>query len=320
MRIIYMGTPEFAVEPLESLYEHHDVSLVVTRPDKVRGRGKTLCPTPVKCAAEKLGIEVVEATRIDDDIYQKLCEHAPDVIVVAAFGCILPKRVLTLPRLEIINIHASLLPRWRGAAPIQRAILSGDTHTGVSIMRVSEGLDEGAYMAQASLEIGNLSCEALTQALSHLGAKELICALEKIEQGHAQWIEQDTAKVTYAKKIGKQELLIAKEDDARTVVQKVQASSDVAPCRVVLAGKTVRMLNVSQVDATKFDISGMTQGTLRMFKHAIIMATRAGFIQILRLKPEGKKAMDASAWGNGLSQAQAIAPHTYVWQPVNDGV
>lgn len=316
MRIVYMGTPEFAVEPLEKLHEHHDVSLVVTRPDKVRGRGKTLCPTPVKRAAEKLGIDVLEASRIDDEVYQRLCEQQADVIVVAAFGCILPKRVLELPKLEIINIHASLLPRWRGAAPIQRAILSGDTYTGVSIMRVSEGLDEGAYMAQASLEIGNLSCEALTRALSHLGATELIDALENIERRCARWAEQDVARVSYAKKIGKQELLIARDDTAYTVTRKVQASSDEAPCRVALAGKTVRLLHVSQVDNHNFDISDMKSGELRVFKRAVIMATRDGFIQILELKPEGKKAMDACAWSHGLSCAQAIAPHTYLWQPV----
>ena len=145
MRVVFMGTPAFAATILDDLAEQHDVAAVYTRPDAVRGRGKRLEPSPVKAAAERRGLRVLTPRTLRDEAAQReLASFAPDVICVAAYGAILPKEVLDIPRFGCLNVHASLLPRWRGAAPIERAILAGDEEAGVCIMRMEVGLDTGA--------------------------------------------------------------------------------------------------------------------------------------------------------------------------------
>ena len=211
MRVVFMGTPDFAVPSLERLAEAHDVRLVLTRPDAVRSRGKSLVPSPVAEAAERLGIPVAKCRRMDGEAIARMREAAPDVACVAAFGCIVPDEALAIPPLGCVNVHASLLPRWRGAAPIQRAMLAGDERVGVSIMRVVHDLDAGAWCRQASLEVGELTCPELTTRLASLGADELLSALDEMQAGTCAWEEQDPAQVTYAEKVGKAELLLLDE-------------------------------------------------------------------------------------------------------------
>ena len=153
MRVVFMGTPDFAVPSLRELASRFEVVLVLTRPDAVRSRGKKLEPSPVKAAALELDIPVLEATRITPEVMDRLHEAEADIFCVAAYGCILPDEVLNMAPLGIVNVHASLLPRWRGAAPIQRAILAGDERAGISIMRIGHGVDTGAYCAQASCSV-----------------------------------------------------------------------------------------------------------------------------------------------------------------------
>ena len=163
MRIVFMGTPDFAVPSLTSLVEAgNEIALVVTRPDAVRGRGKKLEPSPVKAKALELGLPVIEANRMTPEVVEVLKAAQADIFCVAAYGCILPDEVLHMAPLGIVNVHASLLPRWRGAAPIQRAILAGDEVAGVSIMRIGHGVDTGAYCAQASTLVSGKHAEALT--------------------------------------------------------------------------------------------------------------------------------------------------------------
>lgn len=170
MRIVFMGTPDFAVPSLVSLVEAgNEIALVVTRPDAVRGRGKKLEPSPVKAKALELGLPVVEANRMTPEVVEALKAAQADIFCVAAYGCILPDDVLHMAPLGIVNVHASLLPRWRGAAPIQRAILAGDEVAGVSIMRIGHGVDTGAYCAQASTSVAGKHAEALTMELGELG-------------------------------------------------------------------------------------------------------------------------------------------------------
>ena len=172
MRIVFMGTPDFAVPSLTSLVEAgNEIALVITRPDAVRGRGKKLEPSPVKAKALELGLPVVEANRMTPDVIDQLKAADADIFCVAAYGCILPDELLHMAPLGIVNVHASLLPRWRGAAPIQRAILAGDEVAGVSIMRIGHGVDTGAYCAQASTSVAGKHAEALTMELGELGGK-----------------------------------------------------------------------------------------------------------------------------------------------------
>lgn len=303
MRIVFMGTPAFAVPSLRALAGAHDVRLVLTRPDAVRGRGKRLEPSAVKAAATELGIDVLETKRITDDVMAAIRATEPDVIVVAAFGCILPDAVLEAAPLGCVNVHASSLPRWRGAAPIQRAILSGDARAGVSIMRVVHDLDAGAYCRQADVEVGEKSCPQVMGELAELGARELLTALDQMADGTAVWTDQDESKVTYAKKIEKAEMLLDPAATALDNRRRVQTSLDAAPARMAVAGKGVRVL------AARVAEEGVAQGEVLVRHGRVIAGCADGAIELLRVKPDGKREMEASAWAAGLHQSQLAWEH-----------
>ena len=303
MRIVFMGTPAFAVPSLRALAGAHDVGLVLTRPDAVRGRGKRLEPSAVKAAATELGIDVLETKRITDEVMDAIRAAEPDVIVVAAFGCILPDAVLEAAPLGCVNVHASSLPRWRGAAPIQRAILSGDARAGVSIMRVVHDLDAGAYCRQADVEVGEKSCPQVMGELAELGARELLTALDQMADGTAVWTDQDESKVTYAKKIEKAEMLLDPAATALDNRRRVQTSLDAAPARMAVAGKGVRVL------AARVAEEGVAQGEVLVRHGRVIAGCADGAIELLRVKPDGKREMEASAWAAGLHQSQLAWEH-----------
>ena len=188
MRVVFMGTPSFAVPALKKLAAAQEVVLVLTRPDAVRSRGKRLEPSPVKSCALELGLPVLEAKRMTAEVRDALREANADVFCVAAYGCILPDEVLTMAPLGCVNVHASLLPRWRGAAPIQRCILAGDDETGVSIMRIGHGVDTGAFCAQASCTVAGKTADELTAELAELGGDLLVDTLPKVQLSHlAVW-------------------------------------------------------------------------------------------------------------------------------------
>lgn len=293
MRVIFMGTPDFAVPSLKALHEAFDVVEVVTRPDAVRSRGKKLEPSPVKAEALKLGIPVLEAKRMTDDVIEHLKSLAPDIIVVAAYGCILPDAVLTLAPLGCINVHASLLPRWRGAAPIQRAILAGDERAGISIMQLVHDLDAGDYCRQASLPVGTMGDMELTQALGELGATELVPALKEIEAGTAVWTKQDESQVTFAPKVTKAEMRLAPEDTADENLHRIQASSDAAPARLSVAGKGLRIMKARPAE------SSAAEGNVELGDGTVLFGCADGAFEALSVKPDGKKEMEASAWARG---------------------
>ena len=217
LRVVFMGTPSFAVPSLLALAKAHDVVAVYTRPDAVSGRGGRLSPSPVKQASAELGIEVFQpATLKDAAVVEELTRLQPDVIVVAAFGMILPQAILDIPALGCLNVHASVLPRWRGAAPIQRAILAGDPVAGVSIMRMEEGLDTGPYCQVATLKIEALTAGEVTERLADLGACVLLDALEDVGSGTCAWERQDDAQATYAPKIEKGDVDSSPSSQPRT--------------------------------------------------------------------------------------------------------
>ena len=299
MRIVFMGTPDFAVPSLTSLVEAgNEIALVVTRPDAVRGRGKKLEPSPVKARSLELGLPVVEANRMTPEVVEALRAAQADIFCVAAYGCILPDEVLHMAPLGIVNVHASLLPRWRGAAPIQRAILAGDEIAGVSIMRIGHGVDTGAYCAQASTSVAGKHAEALTKELGELGGKLLADTLPSLADGSAVWTEQDEALVTHAAKISKQEMRLDPHMAALDCVRHVLASSDTAPARCVIAGKTVRVL-----DAAPADVS---LGEVDVRNKRVYLGLSDGTVELLEVKPDGKRAMAASAWAAGLQGADLI--------------
>jgi methionyl-tRNA formyltransferase len=204
LRLLYFGTPAFAVPSLRALAaSRHSVVGVVTQPDRPRGRGQKVTPSPVKAAALELGLPVLQPTRLkDDELNARLRELQCDLGVVAAYGKILPTPLLSLPRLGMINVHASLLPRWRGAAPIQRAILAGDTETGITIMRVIPELDAGPMLAAVPTPIASDETSVvLEQRLSGLGAELLIETIEAMARGPVTEASQNAAGVTYAARL-----------------------------------------------------------------------------------------------------------------------
>ena len=296
MRIVFMGTPDFAVPSLRALAAAHDVALVLTRPDAVRSRGKKLEPSPVKAAALELGLPVLEAKRMEPEVVDALRAARADVFCVAAYGCILPDEVLTMAPLGCVNVHASLLPRWRGAAPIQRAILAGDAEAGVSIMRIGHGVDTGAYCAQASCSVAGKSADELTSELAELGAGLLLEVLPELAAGTVSWTEQDEALVTHAAKIQKAELRLDPAASAADNERRALASSDAAPARCMLAGKPVRVLA-----ARVAPVSGavLSAGELAIQGGRVLLGCGEGALEVLELKPDGKRAMDAAAWAAG---------------------
>lgn len=294
MRITFMGTPDFAVPSLELLARDHEVTLVVTRPDAVRGRGRELVPSPVKARALELGLPVLEARRATPEVLDAVREARPDVMCVAAFGCILPDELLAMAPLGCVNVHGSTLPRWRGAAPIQRAILEGDERAGVSIMRVVHDLDAGAYCRQAEVEVGEKGCAELMTELAQVGARELVAALGQMEAGTVAWVEQDPALVTYAAKISKAEMLLDPADATVVNLRRVQASTDAAPARLEVAGRGLRVMTARRAD------EALLTGEVLVDHGRVLLGCVDGSIEPLIVRPDGKRQMEARAWASGL--------------------
>lgn len=308
MRVVFMGTPKLAADILVGIAQQHEVVCVYTRPDAVRGRGAKLEPSPVKAAAERLGIPVRTATSLRDAEEQAhLAELAPDAICVAAYGCILPREVLEIPRYGCLNVHASLLPRWRGAAPIERAILAGDEQTGVCIMRMEEGLDTGPYCVRRATEVEGKSAAELTDELANLGARALLTGLSVVEQGGAEWTFQDDAAATYAEKLAKDELYPDPAEPAAAMVRKVLASSEAHPARAVIAGRSATVERVALPDDERAAAlcDGLEQGAVRFAAKRLFLGAGDGAVEVLSLKPDGKKSMDARAFAAGVQGIKA---------------
>lgn len=294
MRIIFMGTPEFAVPSLDRLAREHEVVLAVTRPDAVRSRGSALEPSPVKARAVALGIPVLETSRVTPAVLSAIRDARADVICVVAFGCILPDELLGIAPLGCVNVHGSTLPRWRGAAPVQRAILAGDERAGVSIMRIAHDVDAGAYCRQAEVEIGDKGCAELMSELAEVGSRELACALAQMEDGSATWVEQDSSLVTHAAKITKEEMRLDPSDTVRANARRVQASTDAAPARLELSGRGLRALVARRAD------DALGEGDVMVDRGRVVLGCADGALELLSVKPDGKREMAASAWAAGL--------------------
>ena len=244
MRVVFMGTPDFAATILQEISIQHTVVAAYTRPDAVRGRGNELVASPVKKCAEELGIPVYCPTSFkSEEELARLRSLKPDVLIVAAYGALLPAEVTSIAPYGAINAHASLLPRWRGAAPVERAILAGDKQVGVCAMRVDEKLDAGPYCVSRSISVEHRSASDLLDELANVGAEALLNALAQLEAGRVFWVEQNPQEVTYAKKIEKGELDLRLDESALCADRKIRASSDAHACRAEIAGKQVTLLS-----------------------------------------------------------------------------
>lgn len=294
-RVIFMGTPEFAVPTMRTLHDTFGLVAAYTRPDAASGRGSAARPTPVKTAALELGVPVMQPTSLrDPSSVEALRELEPDIIVVAAYGAILPPSVLEIPPHGCVNVHASLLPRWRGAAPIQRAILEGDKLAGVCIMRMEEGLDTGPYCSCASTRVGDHTSDSLTALLADMGAELIGKTLPSVIDGTAVWTEQDESLVTYAEKILKSNVALDPSLEADALLRRVRAASRQAPARASIGGRGVTVM-----EARASDVS-VSPGTYEPSRDGVILGAADGAILVTSLKPDGKSQMDAAAWVRGL--------------------
>ena len=314
MRILFMGTPDFAAVSLKRLVEDgHDICGVFTQPDKPRNRNKVTF-SPVKEYALSYGLNVYQPVKMRDGTALELVKTlAPELIVVVAYGRILPPDILAVPPLGCVNVHASLLPRWRGAAPIERAILSGDEEAGVCIMRMEEGLDTGDYCVCRSLEVGDKDVALLTDMLADLGAHALLTALSQLEAGCIRWTRQDEAHVTYAEKIGKDELSLSPADTVEQACRKVRASSAAHPAHATVAGKDVTVLAARPAPADQADAvcADMEPGSVRFAAKRLYLGAADGAIELMEVKPAGKAAMAAKAFAAGI---QGIKEDTKTWE------
>ena len=298
MRVVFMGTPQFSAEVLTQLLaSDHDVVAVYTQPDTIRGRGKKLTASPVKQLAQLHEIPVFEPKSLRDEGVQKeLTALQSDVIAVAAYGKILPRAVLDIPIHGCLNVHGSLLPRWRGAAPVERALLAGDEVLGVCIMQMEEGLDTGDWCLAQTLDPGERNSEELMNALAELGGAALVRALDELEQGSLEWHSQDDALATYADKIEKGELDLNSALSATMNLRRLRASSSAHPCRAILGDRPCTLLKAAAFDGDEI----VEAGDIRIIRKELVLGCAEGALAITELKPEGKKAMAAQAFVAGM--------------------
>lgn len=291
MRIIFAGTPDFAAETLKALLQtEHEVCAVYTQPDRPAGRGRKLTPSPVKQVAREHNIPVEQPLNFKaEDSLDTLASYHADLMVVAAYGLLLPQKVLDTPRLGCINVHASLLPRWRGAAPIQRAILAGDRETGIGIMRMEAGLDTGPVILEARCPINdNDTAEALHDRLAGLGAKTLVESLKNIETRLQNATPQDDSLSTYAAKLEKQEAVIDWQQPAAQILRQVNAFNPWPVAQTTWHGDTMRIWLATLADTDKAGQPGEVVG---VSKQGIDIATGDGSLRITQLQIPGKRAM-----------------------------
>lgn len=299
MRIVFMGTSPFAVPSLAKLINSssHKVELVVTQPDRPHGRGGKMSSTPVKDYAVTHGLPIQQPEKVRaKEFVAMIRELNPDVLVVAAFGQLIPQRLLDIPHYGGINVHGSLLPRWRGAAPMQYALMAGDSETGVTTMQMDAGLDTGDILLQRSMRLepdDNLA--TIETKLSEIGADLLLETLEKLEAGVCPRIPQDPALVTQSPSLPPDIGLIQWDKSAAQIHNLVRGVTPKPGAYTFWEGKRIKILNVEPVES---DI--IAPGVVQTVdSQGITIGTGSGALRLLELQPESKPKMAAAAWARG---------------------
>ena len=298
MKVIFAGTPDFAAQALRAIAAAgFEILLVLTQPDRPKGRGMQLQASPVKQAALELGLAIAQPASLRHEEAQALLRaQNADVMVVAAYGLILPQAVLDTPAHGCLNIHASLLPRWRGAAPIQRAIEAGDTETGVCIMQMDAGLDTGAVVSTHHYAIKNTDTATdVHDALADLGAHAIVADLQQLQQtGGLNATPQPPAGITYAQKLSKEEAKIDWNESALVIERKIRAFNPVPGAWVEYQNQPLKIWRAEAVAQ-----SGRAGEVLAISSDGLIVACGEGALNITELQPAGSKRMPVAAFAAG---------------------
>lgn len=306
LRVVFAGTPDFAASTLQALIEsRHEVIAVYTQPDRPAGRGRKILPSPVKQLAARHRIEAHQPENLrTQETRQQLHELCPDVMVVVAYGQMLPPDILQIPGYGCLNVHASLLPRWRGAAPIQRAILAGDRETGVTIMQMDEGLDTGDILNIVRTSIGDEdNSRILHDRLAEMGAAALVKVLDDVAEGRPpEAVPQSNDGACYATKLTKSEAHIDWSQAAAEIMRAVNGFNPWPVACTQFDARTLRIWNVSRVNCT----ASAAAGTVIAAGHNIIVATGNGCLELLQVQPAGGKRMSGEAFLN--SRKEIIRP------------
>jgi len=302
-KIVFMGTPEFSVPTLESLVNsNHKVVAVYSQPASKANRGQKIIPSNVEIFAKEHSLNLRTPASLEHDVeYNFFKKLEPDIVVVIAYGKIIPKKFLNLSKHGFINVHASLLPKWRGAAPIQRSIMNLDNETGISIMKIVEELDSGPVMYQDKIEINeNINALTLSKILSKLGAESIINAINKIEKGQARFQEQDHSQATYAKKISKMEGQINWNQSAKKVLAKINGLNPNPGAWF--------QYNKERYKVWKAKIVNENSDTGKTIDDKLTIACNEQSIKILEIQKEGKSRQltDQFLLGNKIKQGENI--------------
>lgn len=314
MRVVFWGTPDFALPSLRALIgEGHDVVGVVTRPDRPRGRGRVLSPPPVKRAATEEGIQVLQPERAGDAGFRQDLETLePELSVVVAYGQILPREVLDLPQRGSINVHASLLPELRGAAPINWAIIRGHERTGVTVMRMVEAMDAGPILFQVEEPIGEQETATdLWSRLSEVGAAALVESLALLEIDALDEVEQDHDRATFAPRLTREDAHVDWSGSARSVANRIRGMDAVPGAWTRLDGTELKVYRPLPVPDQAADAEPGTVVAVKPHDAEVgmVVACGGGVVQIREVKPAGKRRMTTVAWlrGGGAGQGDRLA-------------
>lgn len=297
MKIIFMGTPDFAAASLEALIaSRHEIQAVVTQPDKPKGRKGELTPSPVKVVAEGKGIKVYQPLKVrDEEFVETLRAYNPDVIVVVAFGQIIPLSILKMPKFGCVNIHGSLLPKYRGAAPIQWAVLDGEKETGITTILMDEGIDTGDILLKKTIKIDtDETSGSLFDKLMALGAETILETLDELEKGSLTPTKQGESPTAYAKMLTKAMGLIDFTKSAKELDCFVRGMDPWPSAYTLLSGKTLKLWKVRAVDG-----SGKAGSVIDIDKESFTIACGEGAIEVLEVQLEGKKRMSAGDFLKG---------------------
>lgn len=298
IRTIFMGTPEFSLESLRYLYEKTNLLLVVTKEDKVNSRGNKIVFSSVKKYATDNNIPYIQPKSVKtDEIYEKLAELNPDLIVVAAYGKIIPKKLIELPTYGIINVHSSILPKYRGASPIHAALLNGDTKTGVTTMMIDEGLDTGDILDIKEVDIDETdTLGTLTKKLSNLSYDLLDETITKLLNNTLVRTKQDNSKASIVGLIKKSDLLIDFRDDNKKIYNKVRAFNPEPTAYVMLKEENIKIYEIEKIDR---EYEGVLGEVVELTKKGPIIKCGRGAIKLLKVKIQGKKVQTGADLVNG---------------------